>query len=94
MQCFEKSFKPQPQAVLLNEAFNIAHWLFSSLDKMWGHSDPHVYNITRKRNGQAQVTYKNWSTDKVRLMVAIFLAVLFHCHTFGVNFFICFVKYW
>ena len=72
MACFEESFNPTPQAVLLNEVFNIGDWMFPNLDKMWGHSGPHVYKIMRDENGRARITFKDWSTDKVRSMVANF----------------------
>ena len=68
MTCFEGSFSPKPQAILLNEVYNIGDWLSTALDSIEKHSGPHCYKITREENGKAALQYKSWSTDKVGML--------------------------
>ena len=45
--------------------FDISSWLEPHLDRISGHSKPHVFRIAKEADGNVTLKWKMWSTDKV-----------------------------
>ncbi|XP_074659473.1 uncharacterized protein LOC141912156 [Tubulanus polymorphus] len=66
MSAFEACDKKHsPVGIEIDHCYNISSWLSEEIEKISFHSKPHVFKISRDANGQAKMTTKKWSTDRV-----------------------------
>ncbi|KXJ19743.1 hypothetical protein AC249_AIPGENE21528 [Exaiptasia diaphana] len=64
MNAVEKCYTPIPKSMMLEVIFDVKTWMEPFTIPIHNVSNPHAFKITKDDNGQVNIKFKNWGSDK------------------------------
>ena len=58
-----RAFTPEPITADLTNIWNIKSWLLPHIKGLKNHSRPHAFRFIKGKDGNVEMTYRNWSTS-------------------------------